>query len=41
MTLQDYMDDIRDLIHAAMLGLDCDEYERFAEYADECIRGQE
>jgi len=40
MSEQDFMDDIRDLIHSAMLGLDCDEYERLAEYADECFRGQ-
>ena len=40
MSLQDYMEDIKDIILSAMHHLDCEEYERFAEYAEECLRGQ-
>lgn len=40
MNLQDYKEEIKDIILSAMHHLDCEEYESLAEYADECFRGQ-
>ena len=38
--LEDFKDDIKQIIDAAQLVLDSDEYEQFSEYTDECLAGQ-
>ena len=40
MTVDDYVADIQDVIRAAMLALDADEYEEFAEKVIMALEGQ-